>query len=177
MGLEERIQRLADELEVRNTIARLAHLADDGDLDEYIQIFTPDAVWEGASGFAARKGREDILSGARERRAGGTSGPGTHTRHVISTTAVRVDGDRASSESVFRYYTGSKRQARAAADGRLPRRVSPYLGRLEAGPASDREPLVGRGSRRFRRGEPKRFSAARGSRAGRRFPPGPRSRS
>ncbi|MCE2391496.1 MAG: nuclear transport factor 2 family protein [Proteobacteria bacterium] len=104
---DQRLQRVADELEVRNVIARLAHLADDGDLDEYIQIFTPDAVWEGAAGFAARNGREDILSGARERRESGTSGPGTHTRHVVSTTEVRLDGDQASSQSVFRYYTGS----------------------------------------------------------------------
>lgn len=32
---DDRLARVADELEIRNTIARIAMLADHGDLDEY----------------------------------------------------------------------------------------------------------------------------------------------
>ena len=94
----------ADELAIRNLIARLAQLADDGDLDDYIQCFSKDAVW-GGSGFGEKKGIEEIMAGAVERRASGTSGPGTHSRHVITTTIVTLDGDSATARSVFHFYT------------------------------------------------------------------------
>ena len=83
-----------DELAIRNLLARLAQLADDGELAEYIQCFSDDAVW-GGSGFGEKKGRDEIMAGAVERRASGTSGPGTHTRHVITTTAVSLQGEAA----------------------------------------------------------------------------------
>lgn len=95
---------VADELAVRNLIAQLAQLADDGDLADYIQCFSEDAVW-GGSGFGEKKGLEEIMAGAVERRASGTSGPGTHTRHVITTTLVSVGGERASARSIFHFYT------------------------------------------------------------------------
>jgi len=38
--------RIADELAIRNTIARVAHLADMGlDPDEYVENFTEEADW------------------------------------------------------------------------------------------------------------------------------------
>ena len=104
MGLEEQVRATADELEIRNLLARLAHLADDGELDEYIQLFSDDASW-GGGGQALRKGHAEILAGARERRATGLSGPGSHSLHVVTTTAVRLDGERASARSIFHYYT------------------------------------------------------------------------
>jgi len=93
----------ADELEVRSVIARLAILADQGDLDEYVDQFTEDAVWNFPGG--SRVGRADIRAGAEERRAGGVTGPGSNTRHVITTLAVTVEGrDRASSDCYFLFY-------------------------------------------------------------------------
>jgi ketosteroid isomerase-like protein len=103
MGLDEQIQRVADELEIRNLIHRLAQLADDGDLQEYVELFAEDAVWEGA-GYPARRGRADILAGARERRASGTSGPGSNTLHVVANTVVWLQGDQARARSVFHFY-------------------------------------------------------------------------
>jgi hypothetical protein len=102
---------MLDELEIRNLVARLAHLADYGeDLNEYIALFTEDAFW----GFRAqpgqpalfppRIGHADILAGAQERRRAGTTGPGTHTRHVLTTTWVNVDGDTATSGSYLSFY-------------------------------------------------------------------------
>lgn len=102
--MNSEMQALKDELEIRNLQARLAHLADDGDLEEYITLFTDDAVWESGS-FGTKRGIEQIMQGAIERRQGGTSGPGAFTRHVLTTTMIELDGDRATGQSVFHFYT------------------------------------------------------------------------
>jgi 3-phenylpropionate/cinnamic acid dioxygenase small subunit len=91
---------LVDELAIRNLIARIAILADQGDLDEYTEQFTDDAQWNYPLG--RRQGRADILEGAKERRATGTTGPGTKTRHVITNVAVQLrDGGTATADSYF----------------------------------------------------------------------------
>lgn len=97
-------QRVADELEIRNLVARLAQLADGGDLDEYIQCFTEDAGWDGGAVLGTSKGRTEIRAAAEKRRTGGTSGPGTNTCHVISTQVVEVSGNSATSRAIFHYY-------------------------------------------------------------------------
>jgi uncharacterized protein (TIGR02246 family) len=84
------LARVAAELEVRNAISRIAILADQGDLDEYADLFTEDSVWDLPA--APRRGRADIRAGAEQRRAEGVTGPGTATRHVITTVAISVDG-------------------------------------------------------------------------------------
>jgi 3-phenylpropionate/cinnamic acid dioxygenase small subunit len=94
---------MADELAIRNLIARLAQFADmapiDG-LDDYIACFTDDASWE--MGDIVNRGKEALLEAARERRRGGQQGPGTNSRHVITTIAVSVDGsDTATSDAYF----------------------------------------------------------------------------
>ena len=97
------IQHLADDLAIRNLVARLAHLADvsgPDDLDEYAGLFSEDGSWEMPGDV--RRGRASIIEGARERRRSGTQGPGTSTRHVITTQAVSFDGeDTAVSDAYF----------------------------------------------------------------------------
>lgn len=94
---------LAAELAVRNLVARLALLADAGDLDHYQDLFTEDAVWDFPG--APRRGRADIRRGAEERRASGTTGPGSHTRHVITTLSVSVDSaEEARADSYFLFF-------------------------------------------------------------------------
>jgi 3-phenylpropionate/cinnamic acid dioxygenase small subunit len=78
------------ELAVRNLIARVAQVADGGDLEESRELYTEDATSE-LPGSATRRGRDDILADARERRDEGVTGPGSATRHVITTLAVTVD--------------------------------------------------------------------------------------
>jgi ketosteroid isomerase-like protein len=97
---DDRGRRAADELEIRNVVARLALLADDGDLNEYISLFTEDAHWE-AGGFPPRRGHAEILEGARQRRAAGTQGPGTNTHHVVTNLTVRVEGDTATASAYY----------------------------------------------------------------------------
>ncbi len=105
--MSDAVQRLIDEAEIRNLLARIAQLSDEGELDDYIACFSDSATWGGA-GFPERKGHAAILDGARERRVSGTAGPGTQTRHLLSTSIVEVDGDRARARSIFLFYRDTK---------------------------------------------------------------------
>ena len=87
--------RVADELEIRNLVARIAHEADmAADLTDYLACFCEDAVWQ-MPGAPEVQGHAAIRAGAEGRRASGGTGPGSHTRHLITTLAVALDGDRA----------------------------------------------------------------------------------
>jgi 3-phenylpropionate/cinnamic acid dioxygenase small subunit len=97
------LARVAIELELRNLISRIAILADQGDLDEYVNQFTEDAVW--SLPHAPRRGRADIRAGAQLRRAEGLTGPGSASRHIITNVSVSVDGpDEARADSYFMFF-------------------------------------------------------------------------
>jgi uncharacterized protein (TIGR02246 family) len=91
-----------DELAVRNVVARVAQYADGADVDAYVALFTPDAVWDMPG--APRRGHAEIRAGSEERRAAGQIGPGSNTRHVVSTTAVTVHEQHAVADSVWQFY-------------------------------------------------------------------------
>jgi uncharacterized protein (TIGR02246 family) len=99
-----------DELAVRNVIALVAQRADGGDVDAYVELFTPNASWEMPG--APRKGHADIRDGSLARRAAGETGPGSHTRHVVTTIAVTVDGDEAEADSVWLFYVDTTTEPR-----------------------------------------------------------------
>lgn len=95
MGDPSVVRRVADELEIRNVVARIAHLADTAaidELDQYVSLFTEDALWVVPAGGPVpaqqRQGHAEILEAARERRMAGAQGPGAQSRHLISTHAV-----------------------------------------------------------------------------------------
>jgi uncharacterized protein (TIGR02246 family) len=91
-----------DDAAIRNLIARIAHTADTGDPDEYVRCFTADARWELPGG--PRRGRADIRAGSQARRDSGEIGPGSGTRHLVSTTVVDVEGDGARATSYFQFF-------------------------------------------------------------------------
>ncbi len=95
---------VADELEIRNVLARIAQGSDTGDLTAYGELFTEDARWD-MPGVPVKNGREEIVAAGAARRAEGVTGPGSRTRHLISTIAVAVDGDRAVAESYWQFFT------------------------------------------------------------------------
>jgi 3-phenylpropionate/cinnamic acid dioxygenase small subunit len=102
---------MGDDAEIRTVLARIAQLADTGDLDEYLALFTEDAVWampdNPAVGMTAneKRGHAEILEGARERRASGLQGPGTDSRHVLTTVAVTLESaNRATVRSYFQFF-------------------------------------------------------------------------
>jgi uncharacterized protein (TIGR02246 family) len=97
-------QPIADELAIRNVLALIAQHSDDCSLDAYGALFTDDARWE-MPGVPLRKGRKEIVAAGAERRAAGVTGPGSHSRHVVTTVAVTVDGDEAVARSYWQFYT------------------------------------------------------------------------
>jgi 3-phenylpropionate/cinnamic acid dioxygenase small subunit len=117
------LQRIGDRLEIANLLARIAQFADSGDPDQYIACFTPDAVWDLTDATDLPMdvqticGRDALLAGVHERRAAGIQGPGTHTRHDVSSVTVEVEGDRATARSYFRYYRGTDGTPSLAAMG------------------------------------------------------------
>jgi 3-phenylpropionate/cinnamic acid dioxygenase small subunit len=91
-----------DDAAIRNLIARIAHIADTGAVDDYVHCFTADARWELPG--APRCGRADIRAGSQARRDSGEIGPGSATRHVVGTTVVDIDGDGARATSYFQFF-------------------------------------------------------------------------
>jgi 3-phenylpropionate/cinnamic acid dioxygenase small subunit len=105
MGTESQV------LAIHHALARLAHLADDGELSDYLAMYTEDAVWETpaieSTGTKAdrRSGRADIGEGASARRASDTQGPGSATRHVVHTIDVTPGPEgTATSVSYWAFY-------------------------------------------------------------------------
>jgi 3-phenylpropionate/cinnamic acid dioxygenase small subunit len=93
----------ADQLQIANVIARIAHVCDMGNLDEYDQFFAADASWGPPS--ATVHGVAAIIEGSKAHRAAGTTGPGSGTRHVITTVAVSITGtDTAEADSYWQIY-------------------------------------------------------------------------
>lgn len=105
-----------DHLAIRNLIARVAQLADDGDLQDYVRCFTKDARWDMPG--APREGRDDIRAGGEQRRAQGTAGPGSASRHVVNTAAVDVEGDSARAASYWQFYVDTVAAPRLQSIGR-----------------------------------------------------------
>ncbi|MGV2901657.1 nuclear transport factor 2 family protein [Microbacterium sp. AGC62] len=107
------LQAIGDRQEIAMLLARIAQLADAGDPEQYIDCFTPDAVWDLTDAtdlpmdVQTISGRAALLAGVQERRAAGIQGPGSHTRHDVSSITVEVAGDRATARSYFRYYRGT----------------------------------------------------------------------
>lgn len=114
----------ADHDAIRNALERIAHLADLGTPEEYLECFTDDAVWglSSAAGLPIKEtvlqGRNAIYEGVMDRRRVGVQGPGTYTAHAVSTTSFEVDGDTARVRSLFMYYTGINTMPELAAVGR-----------------------------------------------------------
>jgi uncharacterized protein (TIGR02246 family) len=94
---------VTDELAIRNLLARIAQHADSGSLDDYAALFAADARWE-MPAEGTRLGRAEIRAAAERRRASLATGPDSHTRHLVGTVAVTVDGDLAVAESYWQFY-------------------------------------------------------------------------
>lgn len=102
--------------QVRSLIGRAALIADDGTVEDYATVYDPDAEWELPEG--PRSGLPAIMEGARERRAAGTAGPGSSTRHLVTVHDVTVDLDRAQAVSVWQFFTHTDTSPTLARMGR-----------------------------------------------------------
>jgi 3-phenylpropionate/cinnamic acid dioxygenase small subunit len=108
---QDGIERVAAELEIRNLLARLAQLADSGETDKYLDLLTDDVTWTMPAnpiiGLPASElhGQAEIATGQKQRLAAGHQGPGSNSLHMVTTSSVHVDGDRASAYSYFQFWT------------------------------------------------------------------------
>ena len=102
-------ERIRAELDIRQLVAELALQSDAGELDDYLALFTEDAVWEmpanAASGVSATSctGRVEIAATVQARRAIGVQGPGTGAMHHITTQHIEVSGDEASGHVYYQF--------------------------------------------------------------------------
>jgi len=99
---ETSLQRWADEAAIRDLIARVGMVRAFGAPEDYAALFTEDALWErpaGAGGEPRIHGAAAELAHFRDNIAAGISGPGSHAHHIIPTTIVDLDGDRATATS------------------------------------------------------------------------------
>jgi hypothetical protein len=118
-----------DDAAIRNVIGLAALLGDQGAPEDYRKVYAPSAVWR--MGEAVQCGADEIVAAAAARRAGGVSGPGTGSRHLVTPLTVEVTGDTATAVSYYAFLTGTAiaaagtyhdRLARAEAGWRITRR-------------------------------------------------------
>ncbi|WP_051684235.1 AMP-binding protein [Blastococcus sp. URHD0036] len=86
---------------VRELLIRLATIGDHGDPADYRDVYTDDVEWRW--GADVQRGVDAVVAAATQRRAEGSSGPGSGTRHEVAPRVVRVDGDTATAASSFRF--------------------------------------------------------------------------
>jgi 3-phenylpropionate/cinnamic acid dioxygenase small subunit len=97
----DEVRAALDDVTIRSLIARIAHLADTGEVEDYVDCFTVDARWDMPGG--PKCGHDQIRRASHERRAAGATGPGSRTRHAVGTIVVVVDDDRACATSYFQF--------------------------------------------------------------------------
>ena len=105
--LEQRLRRLEDKEAVLETLTRYAWTIDHGPDDEWLELFTDDAVVEirYRQGAALARAAEGVLteSGVRHTgraqlipfKAGHTRSPDKWHKHVIADFVVEIEGDTA----------------------------------------------------------------------------------
>src|SRR4051794_32201626 len=114
---EGMLQRVVDELEIRNLLAHVHHTIDrlrrgEATAEEYASCWTEDCIWESASigTYHGREGHQKRRDEAAAlARAGGAAIPApagdSGAYHMTLTTEVVLDGDRAMCHSKWMYGT------------------------------------------------------------------------
>jgi len=97
--------------EIHHLLATIALTCDWGTIEEYLELLHTDAVWEMPAntdlGLPATRsaGHAEVSAGVRERRALGLQGPGSHTLHVVASSAITIaSANEASARSAWLYY-------------------------------------------------------------------------
>lgn len=99
-----------DDAAIRNLLGRTALLGDEGAPEDYRQVYAPDAIWRMGTvktGTVEQCGQDEIVAAAAARRASGTSGPGTGTRHLVVPLVIEVTGDSAHAVSYLLFLAGT----------------------------------------------------------------------
>ncbi|WP_236792044.1 nuclear transport factor 2 family protein [Amycolatopsis sp. GM8] len=94
-----------DDAQIRAVLLLAAFLADEGKLTDYDRVYAQDATWTG--GGKTQTGLDEIIAASQGRRDSGTTGIGSHNRHVTTPVSVTVDGDQAEAVSYFMFVTST----------------------------------------------------------------------
>jgi len=84
---------LADELAIRSVVARLAHLADHGDVDEYLGLYAEGGVWQRPSQRERFQGEKELRAIVHKRRKELVQGPEVDSAHCNTTLWIQLHGD------------------------------------------------------------------------------------
>jgi len=79
VSLERRIQRVEDELEIRNLVARYGFRIDDRDMDGVADCFTQDGGFSSREGKMGARGRQGVVDQFHDRWS--VLGPANHIVH------------------------------------------------------------------------------------------------
>jgi 3-phenylpropionate/cinnamic acid dioxygenase small subunit len=97
-----------DEVALCELVVRLADMADSGPIDDYMALFTKDAVWE-LKGAHIAEGADVIRAGAEQRWADKVTGPDSQTRHVAVPTSLEINANTATVISAFHFFDYSEK--------------------------------------------------------------------
>jgi hypothetical protein len=97
--------RASDDAAIRNVIGLAAFLGDTGAPEDYRRVYAPDASWR--MGDVIQQGADEIVAAAAARRAQGIGGPGSGSRHFVTTLTVEVTGDTATAVSYYAFLAGN----------------------------------------------------------------------
>ncbi|MFB0613593.1 nuclear transport factor 2 family protein [Aurantiacibacter poecillastricola] len=98
-SLEQRVQRVEDELAIRRVIADYAAFLDRRDYEAYSNLFTPDGEWTKPEG-GGQRGRANIRA-MLEGVMGPANSPNAENYHLVSNPRIELDGDRATATSRY----------------------------------------------------------------------------
>jgi hypothetical protein len=102
--------RRDEEAAIRDLTNRAARLNDSGDVDEYLECWTEDLVWEKPGEI--RRGRLDFRTAITGRRDAGIAGPGSHGCHLVVNQVVSFDSPTTATSEFYMVYV--------ACDGEAP---------------------------------------------------------
>ena len=91
-----------EELKIHNLLNRAAYLSDEGTVEEFVAIFSDDGVWD--SEPAPTTGRAAIQDMLQSLRSSKISGPGSHTKHILSNLFISID-QKGNTASAYSYWT------------------------------------------------------------------------
>lgn len=103
--------------QARELVAVSSVLTDRGELADFAGILSPEVTWEMPDGVTV--GADQVVEGMQGRRAAGHTGPGSNTKHVVTTLYVQPDGeDRALVESIWVFLGDTHETPRMLGTGR-----------------------------------------------------------